>query len=172
MQETKYYKICEVFTFWQPAAICKPHPVLVFPLQEWGRAVSSCDLQTTHFQVRLSPVNPPWHQSRTLCIPKFTFTKPPISCSQVAISPPSAWTSRSGRWRSTGRRWSYRSGIQRDRSDSAPSLPRKYIVKHKTLSPLFFLSGDALFVFISTWNQDRLSVVSFFILGIIWGSSL
>lgn len=29
----------------------KPHPVLVFPPQEWGRAVSSCDLQTTHFQV-------------------------------------------------------------------------------------------------------------------------
>lgn len=25
--------------------------MLVFPLQEWGRAVSSCDLQTTHFQV-------------------------------------------------------------------------------------------------------------------------
>lgn len=45
---------------------------------------------------------------------------------QVAISPQSAWTLRSGRWKLTGRRWSYRSGIQQGRSASALLPPRKY----------------------------------------------
>ncbi len=45
---------------------------------------------------------------------------------QVAISPPSVWTSRFVRWKSTGRKSSCRFGIQRDRRDSGRSPPREW----------------------------------------------
>lgn len=68
-------------------------------------------------------------------------------CLQVAISPPSGWTSRSERWRSTGRRWSYRSGTRRGRSASAPSPPRK--------STGALLNRCVFSVDSRIWNQDE-----------------
>lgn len=56
--------------------------------------------------------------------------------SQVAISPRSVWTSRSGQWRSMGRRWSYRSGTQQGRNVFAPSPQRKWIHSHTHPPPL------------------------------------
>lgn len=53
-QTCQYQKcwVVIVYIFFVVPLYIKPLPVLVFPPQEWGRAVSSCDLQTTHFQVR------------------------------------------------------------------------------------------------------------------------